>query len=106
MPATTPSADAIGSLVVLGLASTAGGFLLFFRLAASIGPGRASIVAYIAPGIAVVLGVAFLDDPFGLSTVVGLGLILLGSRLAARPGKQREPVVPLPAREPDAAKAA
>ena len=52
------------------------------------------------------LGVAFRDDPFGLSTVAGLALILLGSRLAARPGKQREPVVPLPAREPDEAKAA
>ena len=106
LPETVPSAGAIGSLVVLGLASTAGGFVLFFRLASNIGPGRASIVAYIAPGIAVLLGVVFRDDPFGLSTVAGLALILIGSRLAARPGKQREPVVALPTREPDEAQAA
>ena len=78
LPDAVPSAGAVGSLAVLGLASTAGGFVLFFRLAAGLGPGRASIVAYIAPGIAVLLGVVFRDDPFGISTVVGLALILLG----------------------------
>ena len=83
-PAAVPSGDALGSLVVLGVASTAGGFLLFFRLQAEIGPGRASVVAYLAPGVAVLLGVLFLGDPFGLSTVAGLGLILLGSSLAGR----------------------
>ena len=35
--------------------------------------------------IGVLLGVAFRDEPFGLSTVAGLALVLLGSRLAARP---------------------
>lgn len=85
LPATVPSGGAIGALVVLGLASTAGGFLLFFRLIGEVGPGRASVVAYIAPGIAVLLGVIFRDDAFGFSTVLGLALILLGSRLAARP---------------------
>ncbi len=96
IPETMPSTGALGSLVVLGLASTAGGFLLFFRLAALIGPGRGSIVAYIAPGIAVILGVAFRDDPFGLSTVLGLALILIGSRLAARPAPEPAATRPLP----------
>jgi drug/metabolite transporter (DMT)-like permease len=91
LPAAAPSFDAVGSLVVLGLASTAGGFLLFYRLQADIGPGRASVVAYLAPGIAVLLGVAFRDEPFGLSTVAGLALVLLGSRLAARPSGERRP---------------
>jgi drug/metabolite transporter (DMT)-like permease len=93
LPAAAPSAGAVGALVVLGLASTAGGFLLFFRLQADIGPGRASVVAYIAPGVAVLLGVVFRDEPFGLSTVIGLGLILLGSRLAARPPGERRRLV-------------
>ena len=83
-PGAAPSGDALGSLVVLGVASTAGGFLLFFRLQAEIGPGRASVVAYLAPGVAVVLGVVFLEDPFGPATVAGLALILLGSFLAGR----------------------
>jgi drug/metabolite transporter (DMT)-like permease len=84
VPGSMPSGDALGSLVVLGIASTAGGFLLFFRLQVEVGPGRASVVAYLAPGIAVVLGVAFLGDAFGASTVAGLALILLGSLLAGR----------------------
>lgn len=88
-PGAAPSGDALGSLVVLGIASTAGGFLLFFRLQAEIGPGRASVVAYLAPGVAVVLGVVFLDDPFGPATVAGLGLILLGSFLAGRRAEAR-----------------
>ncbi len=83
-PGAAPSGDALGSLVVLGVASTACGFLLFFRLQAEIGPGRASVVAYLAPGVAVVLGVVFLEDPFGPATVAGLALILLGSFLAGR----------------------
>ncbi len=83
-PGAAPSGDALGSLIVLGVASTAGGFLLFFRLQAEIGPGRASVVAYLAPGVAVVLGVVFLEDPFGPATVAGLALILLGSFLAGR----------------------
>ena len=88
-PGAAPSGDALGSLVVLGVASTAGGFLLFFRLQAEIGPGRASVVAYLAPGVAVVLGVVFLDDPFGPAAVAGLGLILLGSFLAGRRAEAR-----------------
>ncbi len=84
LPDAVPSGDALGSLVVLGVASTAGGFLLFFRLQAEIGPGRASVVAYLAPGIAVLLGVAFLDDPLSAGMIPGLALILLGSYLAGR----------------------
>ncbi len=100
LPASAPSAGAVGALVVLGLASTAGGFLLFFRLLASIGPGRASVVAYLAPGIAVLLGVVFRDEPFGVSTIVGLGLILLGSRLAARAPEPKPVPIGAPAFRP------
>jgi drug/metabolite transporter (DMT)-like permease len=100
LPASAPSAGAVGALVVLGLASTAGGFLLFFRLQARIGPGRASVVAYLAPGIAVLLGVVFRDEPFGVSSIVGLGLILLGSRLAARVPKPKPIPIGAPAFRP------
>ena len=99
VPSAVPSYNAVASLVVLGPASTAGGFVLFYRLQADFGPGRASVVAYLAPGVAVLLGVAFRDEPFGLSTVAGLALILLGSRLAARsPGNRRAIRFPRPLR--------
>jgi drug/metabolite transporter (DMT)-like permease len=98
VPDALPSLDALGSLAILGVASTAGGFLLFFRLQAIVGPGRASVVAYLAPGIAVLLGVIFLDESFGASTVAGLALILVGSRLAARPAGGAATRLPRPLR--------
>ena len=38
-------------------------FLIFYTLIAEIGPGRATVVAYIAPGFSVVYGVALLGEP-------------------------------------------
>ena len=49
-------------------------------------------MAYVAPGFAVVYGVALLDESFTLSTLAGLLLIVGGSWLAAEgrgPGARR-----------------
>ena len=86
LPAQPPSAAAVGSLLALGLGCTAAGFTLFVVLNSRFGPGRASVVAYLAPGFSTVLGVTVLDEPLGAATVIGLGLILVGSWLAARAG--------------------
>jgi drug/metabolite transporter (DMT)-like permease len=66
--------------------------VLFYGLIADVGPTRASLVAYIAPGFAVAYGVALLNEDFTLVTLLGLVLIVGGSwmaaegRLAARRG--------------------
>ena len=53
-----PSTDALLSIVVLGLFCTAAAFVLFGALIGEIGPGRATVITYISPIVAVSLGVA------------------------------------------------
>jgi polar amino acid transport system substrate-binding protein len=81
-PAHTPSTDALASIVVLGLFCTAAAFVLFGTLIAEIGPGRATVITYISPIVAVALGVAVLDERPGTGAVAGLLLILAGSWLS------------------------
>jgi drug/metabolite transporter (DMT)-like permease len=85
-PQDTPSGDALASIVVLGLFSTAAAFVLMFVLVAEAGPSRASIITYVNPVIAVALGVVVLGEPVGLGAIAGLLLILAGSWLATGGG--------------------
>jgi hypothetical protein len=49
---------------------------------AEAGPGRALVITYIAPVVALALGVAVLGEQPGAGAVVGLLLILAGSWLS------------------------
>lgn len=80
-----------GAVSVLGVVCTATAFLLFFALIHEVGPVRATIITYVNPAIAVVLGVVFLHESFGWTTAIGFALILAGSLLATRPSTAREP---------------
>jgi drug/metabolite transporter (DMT)-like permease len=82
LPTEAPSGDAIASVVVLGVVCTAIAFLFFFRLITEVGPGRATVITYINPVVALALGVAILDESVTTGTVVGLLLILAGSWLS------------------------
>jgi drug/metabolite transporter (DMT)-like permease len=81
LPASVSLASA-ASVVVLALVCTAVAFLLFFALIAEVGPARATVITYVNPAIAVLLGVLLLDEPFSAGIAVGFPLILLGSFLA------------------------
>src|SRR4051794_20298157 len=81
-PASTPSGDAIVSLVVLGLFCTAAAFVFFGALITEVGPSKASVITYVAPVVAVALGVTVLDERPGVGAVAGLLLILAGSWLS------------------------
>ena len=82
LPEAPLSADALASVAVLGLVCSALAFLLFFRLIAEVGPGRATIITYINPVVALALGVAILGESVTAGAVVGLLLILAGSWLS------------------------
>src|SRR3954453_5590969 len=103
-PSHAPGLDTVAALVALGAGGTGIAFLIFYVLSADVGPSRASIVAYIAPGFSVVYGVTLLDESFTLATAGGLLLILAGSWVAAdgRPGLSRSgpshSTVPAPVR--------
>jgi len=81
-PSHTPSTDAIISIIVLGLFCTAAAFVLFGALIGEVGPGRATVITYISPIVAVALGVAVLGERPGAGAVAGLLLILAGSWLS------------------------
>lgn len=82
IPARLPSLTAIGCLAVLGVMCTGGGMLLYFFLVQETGAARASVVKYVNPGVAAILGASVLGEPFPLSSVVALIMILAGSWLA------------------------
>jgi drug/metabolite transporter (DMT)-like permease len=81
-PSEAPTGDALVSIVVLGLFCTALAFVLWSVLIAEAGPGRAAVITYVAPVVAIALGVAVLDEEVGLGAALGLVLILAGSWLA------------------------
>ena len=86
LPGTLPSAPVLASLAALSFGATAIGWVVYYGLIRRIGPARASLVTYVAPGVSVLLGIALLGEPATLSTFAGLGLILAGSWLAANRG--------------------
>ena len=71
-PTSAPSLDAAAALVALGVGGTGLAFLLFYTLIAEVGPARASVVAYLAPGFAVFYGVTVRDELVTPWTLVGL----------------------------------
>ncbi|HEV2750009.1 MAG TPA: DMT family transporter [Gemmatimonadales bacterium] len=71
------------ALAVLGVVCTVLGLVVFFQLIAEAGPGRASIITYVNPLVAVVVGVLVLHERVGAMVLIGLLLILGGSWLAA-----------------------
>jgi drug/metabolite transporter (DMT)-like permease len=90
-PDGVPDADAIAAIVVLGVVCTALGLLLFFSLIAAAGPSRASVITYVNPLVAVLLGVLVLDERLGATSVIGLVAILAGSWLATGGRVSRRP---------------
>lgn len=81
------------AVALLGAVCTAVAFLVFFALVAEVGPGRATVITYLNPAVALVLGVLVLDEPLTAGIVAGSALVLLGSYLATRRSAGQAPVV-------------
>jgi drug/metabolite transporter (DMT)-like permease len=95
-PSVIPSAEVVVAVVLLGVVCTAVAFLIFFKLIAEIGAARATVITYVNPAVAVLLGVLVLDEPFTMAIAIGSLLVLAGSVLATagakpatRSGEQR-----------------
>ena len=89
-PDAVPSVEATISVISLGLLCTAVALVFFGRLIALVGPGRATVVTYVNPLVAVALGAALLDERLGLGALVGLLLILVGSGLSTSARTRRQ----------------
>ena len=85
LPSEPPSPTVVASVVGLAVVCTALAFLLFFALIAETGPVRATVITYVNPAVAAVLGVAILGERFTAGMGAGFLLVLIGSVLATRP---------------------
>jgi drug/metabolite transporter (DMT)-like permease len=91
------SLEVAASLVGLAVVPTLIGFLVFFALINEIGPVRTTLVTYVNPAVALVLGVALLGEPFTLGLGLGFPLVIAGSVLATRrraPARESAPAAP------------
>jgi drug/metabolite transporter (DMT)-like permease len=84
-PAEVPGTRVIAAVVTLGVICTALAFVAFFELIKEIGSTRATVITYLNPAVAVVLGVVFLGESFTAGTGIGFGLILAGCWLSTAP---------------------
>ena len=91
-PTETPGLGAVAALLGLGVVGTALAFVIFYKLIAEVGAGRASLVSYLAPGVALFYGAIFRDEPITIAALAGLALILGGVALASRRSREPEPV--------------
>jgi drug/metabolite transporter (DMT)-like permease len=89
VPTELPGLRAVASVLVLGAAGTALGFVIFYKLIGEVGAGQASLVSYLAPGVALFYGALLLDEAITVAALAGLAMILGGVTLASRPRRRR-----------------
>ncbi|RIJ78092.1 DMT family transporter [Nakamurella silvestris] len=101
-PATIPLNAGL-SVLGLGLICTALAFILLFALIAEAGPARATVITYVNPAVAILLGVLILSEPLTIGMAIGFPLVILGSVLAtAKSRSSKKSAADLPA-DPSAA---
>jgi drug/metabolite transporter (DMT)-like permease len=90
-PSEVPGLRALLAIITLGVVGTALAFVIFYKLISETGAGRASLVSYLAPGIALFYGALLLDEPITAASIGGLVLILGGVAVASRKPRAERP---------------
>ena len=100
-PAARPSQAALASIMVLAVVCTAAAFLVFAALIGEVGPVRATVITYVNPAVAAVLGVLVLGETLTPAMLVGFALAIVGSVFATRrPGRSEAEMANIPAPAP------
>lgn len=73
-----PGLFAVGAVATMALLGTALAFMLWLHLIGRIGASNTSLVTFLIPIMALLLGVVVLGEPIQSQAYMGLGLILLG----------------------------
>lgn len=85
-----PDGEAIFSIVWLGVVGSGFAYLAVFRLLASWGATRTTMVAYVIPVVGIVLGFLVLAEPIDGRLLIGTGLVIAGVGLVhSRFGQRR-----------------
>jgi drug/metabolite transporter (DMT)-like permease len=96
-PTRLPDLAGALSIAALGLLGTGAAYLVLYWLFGQVGPERALLVTYLAPGFAVFYGAVLLDEQVTAVSLGGLVLVLAGAWLAGRSPRVRRPVERVPA---------
>jgi len=94
-PSTRPGWESVAAVLVLGIAGTGVGILIFMKIISDYGSFRAQLVTYLLPVTALLYGTLLLGETVTGWMVVGLLLILTGVALgsgALRPQRVRDEV--------------
>ena len=83
LPSVSPSLQAWGALVVVGVVSTGIAYILYFRLIDQTGPARALTVTFLVPVFAIAYGVVLLGEHITPWMIACGVVIVLGTGLAS-----------------------
>ena len=90
-PATMPSVKAWGAVLALSVFCTVAGYVLFFHLIKTVGPQRASSVAFLFPAFAAFWGWLVLGEPITFNVIAGMACVLFGTALVSMGSAQQGP---------------
>jgi len=76
--------NAILSVIALGVLCSAIAFVALFALVDEVGPTRTTVITYINPAVAIILGIIILSEPITIGILIGFPLVLIGSVMATR----------------------
>jgi drug/metabolite transporter (DMT)-like permease len=86
----TPDAEAIFSILWLGIFGSGLAYLLVFRLFSNWGATRTTLIAYVIPPVGIILGFLVLDEPIDARILLGTALVVAGVGLVnSRFGRRR-----------------
>ena len=91
LPSRMPSTTALAAMAVLVSVCTALAFGLFFELISEVGPARATVITYVNPAVAAVLGAVVLHEELTVLMGAAFALILVGSVLSTRTSARAAP---------------
>ena len=97
MPPTAPSPNVILSVVILAVVCTAAAFLVFAALIDEIGPVRATVITYVNPAVAAVLGVLVLHEVLTPPMIAGTTVSANGAGPCSSPVRRAVPTTTSPA---------
>ncbi len=83
-PESSPPASTWWAVLGLAVVCTGIAFIVFFALIAEVGPARATLITFVNPAVAVLLGALVLDEEITVATIGGFVLVLTGCWLATR----------------------
>ncbi len=81
------SAGFLGALLYAGLVGVSLAWIIWFSLVRAGEASRVSAYIFAVPLTAVVVGVVFLDEPFGPALLLGAALVVAGIYLVNRSGR-------------------